>query len=215
MRKEPLPALPAITVAIQRERTAEAQATGGFLNLRRLDLVARYPDGTESATFAYDIATRAALDAVIIAAHFGRNGRRFVFLRSALRPPCALRDRPPEHDGLLWELPAGLIEGTESPAHCAARELEEEVGIFAQPSEMKELGAWTFPVPGMCGERQIFFHLEVDPATRVVPKEDGSALERNARVVAVEIDRALGACKTGEIRDAKTELALRRLVEVL
>jgi ADP-ribose pyrophosphatase len=67
----------------------------------------------------------------------------------------------------------------------------------------------------MIGERHIFYAVEVDPGSRGTPSEDGSALERAARVTAVRLADALRECQRGFIRDAKTELALRRLVESL
>ena len=209
----PLPSLPAIRVAIARDRTAEARATGGFLDVRRLDLVTRFPDGTESSPFPYDVATRAALDAVVIAAFFRERSVLNVYLRSAVRPPCALRSLPPEHAGSLWELPAGLIEPGEEPAATAARELGEELGFVADEREMKPLGAWTFPAPGFIGERHVFFSIEVNPAARSVPTEDGSVLERGAAVFALPVGEAIEHCRAGAIRDAKTELGLRRLAE--
>jgi ADP-ribose pyrophosphatase len=209
-----LPDLPAIRVVVARDRSAEAAATGGFFDVRRLDLVARYPDGTESAPFAYDVGARAALDAVVIAACFVRDGERHVFLRSAVRPPCALRPVPPQHDGSLWELPAGLVEPGEDPAETAARELGEELGFAATATQMKPLGGWTFPAPGIIGERHVFFAVDVDPAARARPTEDGSALERQAAILALPVADALEHCRRGAIRDAKTELGLRRLVEL-
>jgi ADP-ribose pyrophosphatase len=209
----PLPALPAIGIVVARDRSAEARATGGFLDVRRLDLVARYPDGTESAPFPYDVAARAALDAVVIAARFVEDGVPHVYLRSAVRPPCALRGVPPEHEAELWELPAGLVEPGEDPAAAAARELAEELGFTAAVEAMRPLGGWTFPAPGMIGERHIFFVVDVDPKQRQVPTEDGSALERAAAIVSLPVADAIEHCRRGAIRDAKTELALRRLAE--
>jgi len=197
-----------------RDRTPTAAATGGFVNLKRVDLVARYPGGAESSAFAYDLVTRAALDAVVIAAHYLEGGVRCVFLRTAVRPPVALRPIPPEHEGGLWELPAGLVEPDEPPEEAAARELEEELGLHAEPTDMHELGPWTFPAPGIIGERHLFFHVEVDPASRRAPTEDGSALEKGASIVAVSVGNALEHCRHGTIRDGKTELALRRLAEL-
>lgn len=214
MADDALPPLPPIALSIVRDETAPRD-TGGFLNLRRLQLAARYPDGSVSAPFKYDIATRTSLDAVVLLAHYVRDGVRHVFIRSAVRPPCALRDRPPPHDGLLWELPAGLIDGDETPAEAGARELEEELGIRVTPSALRELGPWTFPAPGMCGERHIFLSVEVDPTLRRQPSEDGSALERHACVVAITLDAALDACRRALLPDAKTELALRRFHEFL
>jgi ADP-ribose pyrophosphatase len=199
---------------IVRDRTAGASATGGFVNIQRVDLVARYPAGSVSAPFAYDIATRGALDAVVIVAHYVEAGTPHVYLRSAVRPPCALRTLEPKHHGLLWELPAGLVEPGEEPASCAVRELLEELGFASESRNMRPLGHWTFPAPGVIGERHVFFAIEVDPKLRRQPTEDGSALEHGAAVLALPLGSALSHCATGAIVDAKTELALRRFAEV-
>ena len=187
--------------------------------MRRLDLALRYPDGSESDPFPYDVGARRALDAVVLAAHFlgTDHGRpqRYVFLRSAVRPPCALRSAPPEHDGSMWELPAGSIEPGESPVSAAVRELEEELGFRLSEDEMRPLGSWTFPAPGIIGERHLYYAVEVDPSARAVPSEDGSALERGAAILAVPVDEAIEHCRRGAIPDAKTELALRRLAEAV
>ena len=210
----PLPAPPAIRISIVRDRLVGALDERGFLNVRRVDLVADYPDGTASGRFTYDIATREALDAVVMAAHYVADGVRRVFLRSALRPPCALREIPPRHDGALWELPAGLVEPGELPAATAARELGEELGFAVDATAMRPLGEWTFPAPGIIGERHLFFAVEVDPRTQATPTEDGSALERAAALLALPVLEAIEHCRRGTIRDAKTELGLRRLAEL-
>ena len=209
------PPLPGITIHVARDVTADARATGGFLNLRRLDLVVKYPDGGASAPFAYDVATRDALDAVVVVAHYRERGVRHVYLRSAVRPPIALRAIAPEHDGRLWEVPAGLIDPGEAPDEAAARELVEELGLTAPASAMKPLGPWGFPVPAMIGERHVYLHVEVDPSTRATPTEDGSALERGASIVAMALGDALDLCRRGHVRDLKSELALRRLAELV
>jgi ADP-ribose pyrophosphatase len=210
-----LPPPPGIRLEVAHDRTAEARATGGFLDLRRIELRAAYPDGSQSAPFRYDLATRKALDAVVIAAHYAADGGPHVYLRTAVRPPCALRPIPPAHDGALWELPAGLVEPDEDPAETAARELGEELGFDAAPGDMSPLGEWTFPCPGVISERHLFFSIEVDAVRRRAPTEDGSALERAASILAIPLADALEHCRTGAIRDAKTELGLRRLAELL
>lgn len=208
-----LPALPAIVVRIERDRSTESRATGGFLDVRRLDLTATFPDGASSSPFAYDVATRKALDAVVLAAHFTERGVLHVFLRSAVRPPLAVRGIPPFHDGSLWELPAGLIEPGEDPVDAAVRELGEELGFLPDPRSVRPLGEWTFPAPGIIAERHVYFAIEVDPTGRREPSEDGSALEREASIVSLPVSDALEHCRLGAIRDAKTELGLRRLAE--
>jgi ADP-ribose pyrophosphatase len=208
-----LPSLPGIAVRIAHDRSDAARAMGGFLNVRRLDLVAIAPDGTMSREFRYDIATRASLDAVIMIAHYALEGTTRVFLRSAVRPPLAVRDIPPPHGGSLWELPAGLIDPGETAREAAARELHEELGFEVSPAEMKDLGPPAFPAPGFIAEMHHFFHVEVDPSRRGVPKEDGSILEQGAMIVELPLAKALDRCRAGEITDSKTELALRRLAE--
>jgi ADP-ribose pyrophosphatase len=201
-------------MVVTRDRSSEARATGGFLDLQRLDIVLEYPDGTASQPFSYDAATRKALDAVVIVAHFVEAAERHVYLRSAVRPPCALRTQEPKHDGGLWELPAGLIEPGEEPAACAARELLEELGCTAAPSAMKTLGHWTFPAAGLIGSRHLYFAVEIDPRLREMPHGDGSPLELGAAIVAVPLAAALYHCTTGAILDEKTELGLRRFAEI-
>jgi ADP-ribose pyrophosphatase len=217
-----LPDLPKHVLALVEERPSLDPP--GFLRLRRVVMRVRYADGTVSEPFEYDAIGRSRLDAVVVAAHYaGAGGRRHVLLRSALRPPLALRAGEPspvaerETLGSLWELPAGLVEDDErSPEgvrRCAARELFEEVGVEIAPEALRELGPSGFPAPGVIGERHFFFHVEIDPARLRVPAEDGSALERHARLAAVPLDEAIALTRTGVIEDEKTELALRRLAE--
>lgn len=220
-----LPPLPAIRVRVLEDTTEGSRCDAGFVRVRRRRISLGYADGSESAAFPYDEAWRVNLDAVTIAAHYrDAAGVPHVYLRSAMRPPVALR--PPEpipgleppHGG-LWELPAGLIEQDERTpegvVRCAAREIEEELGFHTDPAAYAALGIGMFPTPGLIGERIYFFHVEVDPTTRHAPSEDGSALERFAEIAAVPLDHALALCREGHIEDMKTELGLRRLAEVL
>jgi ADP-ribose pyrophosphatase len=185
------------------------------LNLRRLDLVAGMGEGPDSPPFRYDLATRDSLDAVVMAAHYRAEGVRRLFLRSAIRPALAFRSIPPFHDGALWEVPAGLVEPGESPADAAARELAEELGFDVEPSELVALGPPAFPAPGIIAETHYFFHTEVDPRRRRCPEGDGSVLEESALVFDLPLAEALDHCRTGVLRDAKTELAIRRLLEAV
>jgi ADP-ribose pyrophosphatase len=198
---------------------------GGFLRLRRRRLKLKRADRSESEPFVYDHVDRKALDAVVVAAHYrDEAGERWVYIRSALRPPAALRPvelRPlPEKDtlGNLWELPAGLVEPDEcSPeglVRCAARETEEELGFDLPVANYAALGPPTFPSSGVIGERHHFFHVEVDPGKRDQPSEDGSVLEADAAVVAVPLEEALDLVRQGVIEDGKTEIGLRRLAEI-
>lgn len=195
----------------------------GFLRLIRRRYCARYPDGSVSEPFVYDAVDRRAIDAVVMAAHYVEAGARWVYLRSAVRPPLLLRDprRSPvpelDRGAGLWELPAGLIEESEQSkagvVRSAAREIQEELGFEVPVSSLRELGPSTYPAPGIIGERHFYFEVEVDPSVRAEPAHDGSPLEHGGSVKAVQLREALALAARGVIEDAKTELALRRLAE--
>lgn len=219
----PLPPLPGHRLETLSE-TSPPAAERGFVYVRKLTMRATFADGTVSEPFTYDVAGRSKLDAVVVVPHYlDESGRRMVVLRSAVRPPAAVRPREawpiPEKPSLgeMWEVPAGLVEEDErSPEglkSSAARELMEEAGFDVQLHAVQVLGPSSFPTPGLIGERHFYFHVEVDPRTRLTPPEDGSILEKQAAVIDVSLEDALAACRAGEVEDAKTELALRRLAE--
>jgi ADP-ribose pyrophosphatase len=207
-----LPDIPKVELQIVGDRSAERE---GFLSLKRVELVVVDEHGARSASFRYDMIERRALDAAVMAAHHVVDGKVCVFLRSAVRPPILLRPSDPERSGVLWELPAGLIEPGETPGAAAARELEEELGFTLSAADLEPLGPSAFPAPGFIGERHWFFHVRVDESARMPPSGDGSPLEEGAQIISIALDDALAACRRGEIRDSKTELALRRLTEIL
>jgi ADP-ribose pyrophosphatase len=213
-------------IALELLEDLSPEGPPGFLRLVRRRYRALYPDGTHSAPFVYDAVDRAAIDAVVIVAHFvGADGARRVYLRSAVRPPLALRDpsrspvpNDPCHTG-LWEVPAGLVEVSEQSAqgvaHSAQRELREELGFAVPVEALNALGSSAFPCPGVIGERHFFFEVSVVPSERHEPALDGSALEHFGAVVDVSLEEALNMCRCGQIEDSKTELALWRLVDAL
>ncbi len=218
------PPLPRHRIEVVSEKRPP-EGERGFMHVRRLQLVAIFDGGERSEPFSYDAADRTRLDAVVVVPHFrGPDGERRVILRSALRPPVALR--PPEACpipeppwlGNLWEVPAGLGEEDErSPEGlraCAAREMLEETGYTAEVESVQSLGPATFPSAGVIGERHFFFHVEVDPTQRGQAPEDGSVLERSATVIDVPLSDALAMCRQGLLEDAKSEIALRRLAEI-
>jgi ADP-ribose pyrophosphatase len=217
--------LPSVDLDVEVIEDLSPSAPPGFLRVVRRRLALRHSDGRRSEPFVYDEVDRRAIDAVVIAAHYLDHGVRHVYLRSAVRPPAALRDPaccPEGPDGpqaALWELPAGLIEAGDQDAagvlRTAQRELLEELGFSVSIERFRRLGPSTFPAPGFIAERHYFFEVEVDPRTRREPTLDGSVLERAGLVVPLPLSEALSSCRTGVIMDSKTELGLRRLEEAL
>jgi len=101
--------------------------------------------------------------------------------------------------GTIWEVPAGKLDG-ETPAVCAARELEEEAGRRA--GRLVPLGAiWT--TPGFTDERiHLFAAFDLAPVPH--RREADEVIE----VVRMSLTDALELVFRGELSDAKSALAL-------
>lgn len=103
-------------------------------------------------------------------------------------------------DGFILEVPAGKLEPDESPETCAARELEEEAGRRA--GRLEPLG-WIFTTPGFTDERiHLFAAFDLEP---VPPRPEESEL---IEVIEMPLEEALELIWRGELRDAKSALAL-------
>lgn len=101
----------------------------------------------------------------------------------------------------LLEIPAGTLEGDESPEETAAREVREETGYSA--ASLVRLGG-TWMAPGFCTEYITYFlatGLREDP----LPQDDDEYLSLPVRMTVSEIHAAIAG---GEIEDAKTLVAL-------
>jgi len=212
---------------IRLEIIADERIDGGWLKLARRRLRNHYADGTSSGEYVADSAYRTGIDAVAVLVWRRVDDRVEVLLRQNLRPGVELRSRlsPPTTDShhalpLLWELACGIPEANEqSPsgfADCGARELEEEMGLRVPVGALRPLGAPTYPSGGTLTEMIHFFSVEVAPdAEAGRGSGDGTPFEEVGALRWWPLTGALGACRRGEIADAKTELALWRLTASL
>ncbi|HYP52298.1 MAG TPA: NUDIX hydrolase [Pyrinomonadaceae bacterium] len=100
----------------------------------------------------------------------------------------------------VLELPAGRLENDERPEECAARELEEELGVVA--ARMEQLSEF-YTTPGFCAEK-----LWVFLATGLTATAQRLEADEVVEVVRLPFRRALEMIASHEIEDSKTIIGL-------
>jgi len=103
-------------------------------------------------------------------------------------------------DGMVWEIPAGVLEPGEAPEACARRELREETG--AEAAQFDHLTT-IFTTPGFTDEE---IHLFLATGIRAGPPNPNA--DELIETRALPLSRALGMVRDGEIRDGKTIVGL-------
>lgn len=103
-------------------------------------------------------------------------------------------------DQYLYEIPAGRLDAGETPAACAGRELLEETGYRA--TSLAPIFTM-YTTPGFTDET-IHLFLATGLTAGAHQREPDEFLE----LVPTTLSRALAMVEAGEIRDAKTALAL-------
>ena len=103
-------------------------------------------------------------------------------------------------DGFIWEIPAGRLDPGETPATCAQRELEEEIGMTA---DVLARLTTIYTTPGFTDEK---IHLFM--ATGLTQGQTGRESDEFIEVQTFPLSRALSMVGSGEIRDGKTALGL-------
>lgn len=102
--------------------------------------------------------------------------------------------------GFIYEIPAGKLDGDEDPAECARRELREETGCTAEKLEH----LYTFlTTPGFTDE---VIHAYM--ASGLTLGEVTHEKDEFMSVETVTLSHALELIRTGELKDAKTALAI-------
>lgn len=100
----------------------------------------------------------------------------------------------------LLEIPAGKLNAGEDPLVAAKRELEEETGLVAKRLEHLYT---LYPTPGYTNEK-IYIYRAFDVERGEQHLDEGELLN----VVFLPLDEAIAMVRRGEIRDAKTIVAL-------
>lgn len=111
-----------------------------------------------------------------------------------------IRNRRFAVDETLLELPAGTLDGDESPAVCAARELTEETGYVA--GRIEPLGAF-YACPGTSDEM-----LHAFLATDLTLGEQALEAHEQIEVETYTPDQVRAMMRSGELHDGKSIAAL-------
>jgi ADP-ribose pyrophosphatase len=212
-------------IEIVEDRSSESRCDEGFLKVARLVLQNVYDDGSRSAPYPCDVVSRPGSDAVVAVLYEIDGSRRVqVLLRESPRAPVYLRHRKafvhpdPRHYLAIQEVVAGLVEpkdepGVEGLRRRAAIEADEEAGCCVSEEAFSPIGGETFASPGTSDEKLYYCAGSVQLSAVGQPRGDGSVMEEHAELVVRELGEAITACRTGEIPDMKTEIALLRLAD--
>jgi ADP-ribose pyrophosphatase len=221
-----------VAIEILEDRTASSRCDEGFLQLKRYRAQNRRADGSASAPYSIDVIDRPTFDAVAVCIYARSEKGIEVLTRAQLRPAAIFRrDKVPalpEREYLLFEeLVAGVLEpgerGEDAIRRRAVAEVHEEAGCTVTPERLERLGAPFFMIPGIASEKIHLLSVEIPRLAAGggrecfdAPEEgDGSPLEEGATLRWRELRKAIAACEQGEIEDAKTEVAFRRLAAKL
>lgn len=108
--------------------------------------------------------------------------------------------------GTLWEVPAGKLDDGESPETCAYRELEEEAGCRA--GRLESLG-FMWASPGFTDEKiHLYAAFDLTEVPQRLEADEVIELER------MPFARALDLVRSGELTDAKSQLALLKAAQL-
>lgn len=100
----------------------------------------------------------------------------------------------------LREIPAGKLEGDESPLLCARRELLEEVGCIA---DSWQLLTQYYPSPGYTDELiSVFLATNLSKGKQQLEEGEFLTVEK------LPLDTAIAEVKSGQISDGKTIIAV-------
>ncbi|MCP3103156.1 NUDIX hydrolase [Myxococcus sp. K15C18031901] len=212
-------------IEIIEDFSSTARCDEGFLRVKRLRCRNRRADGSSSPVYRVDVVDRPRLDAVAVLVYRRGAAGLEVLTRMNLRPAAYFRKDqrdamtvPDPAAGYLRveEIVAGLLEpedkGEEGLKRRAAEEVREEAGYPVRPEDIQLLGGAFFLAPGILSEKVFPAAVDVTAVTQEEPEGDGSPLEEGTLLHWRPLGEVLDACRRGDIPDAKTEVALTRLL---
>ncbi|WP_335991146.1 NUDIX domain-containing protein [Glycomyces sp. MUSA5-2] len=129
-------------------------------------------------------------------------GRGTVVLTRQFRLPAYVNGHP---DGMLLEVPAGLLDG-DAPEEAIRREAAEETGLaIGEPQRVFA----PYMSPGSVTERLHCFAAPYDGSAPLTDRAGVAEEGEDIAVVELPFAKALSMVRTGEIADAKTVMLLQ------
>lgn len=150
-----------------------------------------------SGTFKRFVLDRPDSAAILLHDHITNE----VILVRQFRAPAIDKDVPE-----MLEIPAGVVEFTETPLQCIKRESLEEAGY--NPINPRHLFTY-YPSPGVSSERIHIYFANIDVQN---PQSDGGGVPIENEYISVEkytLTNAMDMITSGEIKDGKTIAALQ------
>ena len=117
---------------------------------------------------------------------------------------CLVRQYRHPYGEVIYEIPAGKLELGEDPLACGKRELSEETGNTAD--HWQSLGV-IYPTPAYCSEK-IYVFLATGLTKGKIHLDQGEFVEN----ITLPLKEAQRMVMTGEIKDAKTQIAILKIL---
>ena len=124
-----------------------------------------------------------------------------IILVKQFRYPAVSQDS----DGYLWEIPAGMMDGDESSAQTATRELFEEIGL--KPGSVKPLISF-YLSPGLLDEKIHLFYALLNDCGDLQDVGGNPEEQENLLIKGFPHEDLVSMIGQGKIVDAKTISAI-------
>ncbi|MEY4744642.1 MAG: hypothetical protein RL272_587 [Candidatus Parcubacteria bacterium] len=135
-----------------------------------------------------------AVEALSVAATEGRSPAEIVVPGSAIH---------------TVDVPAGMIDGGETPEEAAVRELREETGLVVTPLQLKKVADHYVSAGGTTERHVCFLAYVTKDSPRVVPEGDGTERIVTREFAFAEVADML---KDGSVRHGSLDVLLREVV---
>ncbi len=203
-----------------------ASKAGTFFTVESYRLQNEYGDRKPSPVYTCESVHRRGTDGVAVCIYRVEKeteGHAEILLKECIRPPLLLREKRIEEERpnppILLEVVAGSREPEDKTPWAlrqrAAAEVREEAGIWVTANRVRPMGPPVFTSPGGLSEEVHIYSCDVTGLPeRGLELDKVHPLEMHSVLHWVSLDIARRWILDGTIRDAKTEIAIRRLIDM-